>query len=279
MGIKLLEASQSLLYKAIRLRKDPPRRSRTHRNLDLIANTIEELNGEKPKEEAIWASTRRGTDIRKPIKTFIWKCIHEAHKVGRYWEHTDVADTYMPCSHCDVDVESMHHIMFECTATGQTTVWEEVDKLWQATGLDKPHISLALIMGVNLVTIRSEDGTAAPGATRLFRILVSEAAYLIWVLRCEWRIGKEADARMIPTAEHIRNRLLANINKRLRFDRILTNRRAYGKKALKPRLIEATWYPVLDEASRHSTLPDDWVKNKGVLVGIGRTRRPPGRNR
>ncbi|KAH6905509.1 hypothetical protein BKA70DRAFT_1107476, partial [Coprinopsis sp. MPI-PUGE-AT-0042] len=109
-------------------------------------------------------------------------------------------------------------------------------------------------------------------------LLVSEAVHLIWQLRCEWRIEHEGDAAKVCARTHIRNKWLLAINRRLRHDRILTNSKAYGKKAKKPRTVEETWTMVLDEASAN-ILPPDWVINTGVLVGIGKAKRPPGRNR
>ena len=108
--------------------------------------------------------------------------------------------------------------------------------------------------------------------------LISESAHLIWTLRCAWRIGKNGDPAKIPSENEITQRWVWAINKRLRLDRILTNKRSYGKKALNVFIVESTWTLVLDETSTR-TLPPDWVSDMGDLVGVGRQRRRPGRNR
>lgn len=79
----------------------------------------------------------------------------------------------------------------------------------------------------------------------------------------------------IHSENEIRNRWISTINRRLKFDKILTNILRYGKRALKESLVLRTWSGVLlDE----DDLPDNWIKHAGVLVGI-LPRRPPGRNR
>src|SRR5882762_7782112 len=99
--------------------------------------------------------------------------------------------------------------------------------------------------------------------------------YLIWKLRCEWRIQREADPSQRHTTSEIRNRWLSTINSRLRLDCLLADRRRYGYKTLRSSLVQRTWQGTLhDEPS----LPDDWHKITGVLVGMG-VPRPPGRNR
>ncbi|KAJ7640931.1 hypothetical protein B0H17DRAFT_960186 [Mycena rosella] len=100
------------------------------------------------------------------------------------------------------------------------------------------------------------------GATRLFRILISESAFLVWRLRNERVINKE-----IPTsARAIHNRWLKLINNRLGLDRAMTNEHKYGKKAVKKNLVLKTWRKVL---KNEDDLPKDWTRETEVLVGIG----------
>jgi hypothetical protein len=55
------------------------------------------------------------------------------------------------------------------------------------------------------------------------------------------------------------------INGALKRDQILTNRTRFGSLAIGKQLVFDTWSgTLLDEDS----LPDDWIKSKGVLVGI-----------
>ncbi|PPR07433.1 hypothetical protein CVT24_007228 [Panaeolus cyanescens] len=102
------------------------------------------------------------------------------------------------------------------------------------------------------------------GKQRLWTIVISESAYLIWKIRCEWRIGKAKDPTKAHTKKEITNRWIATINNRLKRDCLYTNRRRLKKLALDTKVVLHTWKGTLtDEAS----LPEDWV-GAGVLVGI-----------
>ena len=104
------------------------------------------------------------------------------------------------------------------------------------------------------------------GANRLYRIIVSETAYLIWKIRNERRIHDGDSTTNIPS-EIIQKRWINAINKRLMIDRFLTNGKRFGKHATDPHLIKATWTNCLkDEIS----LPPDWPEKTEVLVGIVR---------
>ncbi|KAF6754030.1 hypothetical protein DFP72DRAFT_813511 [Ephemerocybe angulata] len=263
-GVRLAAATQSLLYRAIRRRAPKHFRARTAANIEQTQSVVEEINGERPLESTIWSSLGKGTTLTKKAKVFLWKAVHEGHKLGMYWDKidSDPLTARMPCRLCQAPVESMTHVLFECRASGQETAWQVLNELWDRTGRDKPYITIGTVMGIGLILIKDERGKVLTGATRLFRILVSETVYAIWLNRCDWRIGKGSDpSKILPPAE-VRSRLLKAINVRLRNDRILTNRRSYGKKALNKKLIERTWYKVLDEAPS-SALPPDWVSNMG----------------
>jgi hypothetical protein len=108
------------------------------------------------------------------------------------------------------------------------------------------------------------------GANRLYRILVSESTFLIWKLRCTRIIELGENEMLWPSKQEIHNRWIHVINRRLALDQAMTNTR-YGKKALDKSLVLRTWSGVLkDEAS----LPEDWIRQPGVLVGIVPLEQP-----
>ena len=95
------------------------------------------------------------------------------------------------------------------------------------------------------------------GPTRLLQILISEAAYLIWAMRCERVMqGKSHNAN------EIKERWLRNINERLTIDRIQATiiKRDEGF----TKLVVKTWEQAL---KKESELPIDWINNSEVLVG------------
>ncbi|KAJ7665100.1 hypothetical protein DFH06DRAFT_1041280 [Mycena polygramma] len=100
------------------------------------------------------------------------------------------------------------------------------------------------------------------GTTRLFRIVVSESAHLVWKLRNE-RVIQQKDPASL---QEIQNRWRKAINNRLSLDCMLTNESKYAKKAIKKSLVKKTWCKVLKDEDR---LPAEWTRETGVLVGIG----------
>jgi hypothetical protein len=93
--------------------------------------------------------------------------------------------------------------------------------------------------------------------------------YLIWELR-----NKRVLETFTPATSHeIHNRWVAKINSALKRDRLLTNRVRFGSLAIKKQLVLNTWSgTLLDEDS----LPEDWIKFKGVLVGVRPAARKHG---
>ena len=126
-----------------------------------------------------------------------------------------------------------------------------------------------------MADFKTEEGEPQQGKNRLYRIIMSESAFLIWKLRCERRISNEDDPEKLHSETEIHNRWVAAINSRLNLDKLMTNHKKYGKKALKERAVVQTWTKTLYD---EKNLLDNWLQQSGVLVGI-RARRPPGRNR
>jgi hypothetical protein len=146
--------------------------------------------------------------------------------------------------------------------------------LWEKRGTEWPHISLGLILGCRQVTfpkneedIQANGEDYSAGASRLFRIIVSESAHLIWLLRNE-RVIQHNNQRQ-PHPSEIRNRWMSAINARLQIDRRMTDRFKYKRKALDEETVRGTWRRILRE---EDGLPANWVTDTsvpGVLVGMG----------
>ncbi|KAJ7152488.1 hypothetical protein C8R46DRAFT_840141, partial [Mycena filopes] len=126
-----------------------------------------------------------------------------------------------------------------------------------------PPPSLGGILGCGAMMIEAESKAKPSGVNRLFRILITESAYLIWLLRNERVIVRDG----VPHSEQeIHNRWVHKINDRLEVDQYLANQITQpGKKLVTPSLVLQTWSDVLlDEAK----LPKDWLREPKVLVGI-----------
>jgi hypothetical protein len=66
-----------------------------------------------------------------------------------------------------------------------------------------------------MADFKTKEGKPQQGKNRLYRILMSESAFLIWKLRCERRITKEDNPEKFHSETEIHNRWVATINSRL----------------------------------------------------------------
>jgi len=272
-GAKLSKMTQSLAYKGILEKKKPPKRRATEIMLDKTRYAVEEMTGEIPSDNQIWMSIKN-PNIPRNIKGFIWRCLHDAHKVGHFWTRMQKAElcTRGECQHCG-KIEDMEHILTDCQVSAHELIWTLAERTWATTGQIWKKPTMGNIMGCSMNTFKNDEGRPNTTLNRLYTILLTEAVHLIWKIRCEWRIGKEGNPLSYPRPEVIEARWHSALYHRLQYDRWSTSNR-HGRRATKPRVIVNMWKYILH--------PDDvWTIEKqmftGVLVKRG-IRRPKGRN-
>ncbi|KAJ7923686.1 hypothetical protein B0H13DRAFT_2400978 [Mycena leptocephala] len=183
---------------------------------DKVRYSIEAQCGKIPTDEDIWKSIRH-KDIDRKIRNFLWKAMHQTFKCGGYWRNIPNYEQWAVCPVCNVD-DSLEHALLECTAPGQEIIWELCKRLWEMKHANMPNLSMGLVLGCALTEFKNPQGKPSNEANRLFRIIVSESAFLIWKIRCERLISRNS-----PHSEtEIHNRWVASINNRLKIDRLLT---------------------------------------------------------
>lgn len=167
----------------------------------------------------------------------------------------------------------MDHIITKCVSNARTASWKMANNLWRNKRSSNIPTELGDILGCALTNYET-NGKPNKGINRLYRIIVSETAYLIWKIRNERRIRDGDTTTDIPN-EMVERRWTNAINKRLTIDRFLTNENRFGKHAIEPKLVKATWTNCL---KNEDSLPADWPNKTGVLVGIAHPY-PSDRNR
>jgi hypothetical protein len=277
-GVKLATITQATAYQGIREGKDCPPRPTTTQNLQLARTALETYNGNLETDETLWLGTRN-RNLRPRIQQFLYKSLHGTQKIGDFWKHVQNFETRQLCTTCTTSptIETMEHILTSCAATPTEEIWKLAENTWPHARHLWPEISIGLILGCGSIAPpkpepRPDDGAnqdrghIPKGATRLLQILLSEAAYLIWVLRCE----RVIQVRTHSTSE-IRTRWLNAINTRLTDDKLTATRIKRGKKSTQTTI--NTWEHVL---RKQMDLPQGWIASREVLVGR-RTRRalPP----
>ncbi|KAJ6559890.1 hypothetical protein B0H19DRAFT_1069610 [Mycena capillaripes] len=265
-GVSLTENRQRTFYKSIceTKAKDVAVRPSTRVKLDAIREKIGESFDKHVSDEDIWMSTRN-RDFLPRVTQFLWKSIHNAHKVGHYWSHIPECEERETCRECEVE-ESLEHILIDCQSPGREIIWRAAETIWAGKQRKWPAVSLGGVLGIGLADFCDERGRRDAGAERLYRILMSEAAYLIWKTRNDRVINR--DGEPITEAEII-NKWKYNIEHRRQVDMTLARRLPKdGRRTLMPQLVWDTWSGTPD-------LPQNWLKDPRVLVGSGVTQTIP----
>ena len=265
-GAKLATIMQALAYKGIKERHPPKDRDVTDRNLNLTRIALIGYTGEMETNELIWQSLQNPA-IRLRIRQFLYKAMHGTQKIGEFWIHIPNFEERGICLTCRT-VESMDHILFRCREPAVGRIWHLAKKAWPYREIPWPQISLGIVLGCGAITPQApprpggndhRQPSRNNGATRLMQIIISESAYLIWVIRCERVIRGETH-----NAREIRARWLKTINKRLTEDKIIAT--TIKRDSTHIRRVKNTWGKLLDK-ERGGNLPDDWINDPEVLVG------------
>ncbi|KAJ7174703.1 ribonuclease H-like protein, partial [Mycena filopes] len=269
-GAKLSKLTQASAYRGIKEMRNKVSRKATNKN---ISNVQEELRNQyvhAPTAATIWKSIRH-KDITRQIRTFLWKSMHGAHRIGKFWENIPECEDRAICGHCDV-TETFEHIMLECQRPGQKQVWRLAKEFWGKKHPQWPQLSLGGILGCSLAVFEDEKKRVLPATARLYRILITESMYLIWKIRNESVIVHNGEP---PAENEIHNKWVRTMNDRLEIDVSLTNDIKFDKQySLKPALVLETWRGTL---KNEGSMPRNWLRQPEVLVGIASkgSRRSP----
>ena len=264
-GAKLSMLTQAKAYRGILERKEVEPRNSTEINLQLTCNAVGRLTGKIETNATIWNNLWKPT-IRPLIQQFIYKSIHNTYKVGELWRHIPRFEEREHCSTCNI-TESMDHILTKCKNPSTQLVWSLAQDLWPYDNTPWQAPNLGSILGCGCINLRPrtrqrnenepDKRSILQGPTHLLQILLSESAYLIWVLRCK---------RVIQGIQHSRSetegRWLCVINARLTTDKITATKIKRDKGFTN--LVVNTWEQALE---KRRGLPPNWIHYNEALVG------------
>jgi hypothetical protein len=154
----------------------------------------------------------------------------------------------------------MTHILIHCRATPVRAIWHLAREHWPHENPRWSNITLRMILGCGSIirishpepnNAENHEHRSDTGAVRLLQILLTELAHLIWVLRCE-RVIQQKD----HSTNEIKTRWVANINKQLTEDKIITTKVKRDKTSI--RKVRSTWEALLKKTWE---LPYNWLQN------------------
>ncbi|KAF8180507.1 ribonuclease H-like domain-containing protein [Mycena galopus ATCC 62051] len=258
-GAKLSKITQASAYQMIRKTEmETPAihallgRKATKKNIKLAKEAAADINGAPPARK-IWKSIR-DKEISRNIWFFMWMLIHDGYKVGHFWDHIPEHRWKGYCTNCETS-ETMEYILTECNEPGQKEIWDLASEMWRKKVNKDMRPTVAQIMACTATKVGNL------GEKRLYKILITESAHLIWKLRNERRI-QQKDAASFP---EIKNRWLRAINGRLAIDCAMTDKYKWGRKAVTISLVKSTWKRTLKD---EHTLPQDWCRSSASRLCI-----------
>ena len=128
---QLSELSQALAYEGICEQRTLKYKRGLDMVLDIMRYAAEEAFGFLPPDEKIWKSIHN-KDLPKRFRAFLWKALHNAHKVGEHWENIPNWEHRSVCKHCKQSVtDNLEHIFFACEVIGQKQIWQLVKAIWE----------------------------------------------------------------------------------------------------------------------------------------------------
>ena len=265
-GAKLTTLTQAKAYRGILRKKKHEPRNTTEKNLKLTREAITKITKEVETNATIWRSTRKKV-IRPIVQQFLYKSIHGIFMVGKYWRNIENCEEREICRICNT-TDSMEHILTQCEDRNSQEIWSLARDLWPHNNIPWPEITLGTILGCGCLNLQSErpmrndnqqrtQKTTLQGPTRLMQILISESAYLIWLMR-----GERAIQGTMHTLEETKSRWLRTINERLTNDKITATKiqRNDGFTTM----VVNTWEQALN---KNEELPPNWINRSEVLVG------------
>src|SRR6266852_1734739 len=113
--------------------------------------------------------------------------------IGQAWKDVRGCQQRQTCRICNTE-DSMEHILTECASPARRKIWELAQRTSPHDPEQWPNITLGTILGVGCLTLprgqlEQNDDALTPHKKRaslqLLQIILSEAAHLVWVLRCE----------------------------------------------------------------------------------------------
>ncbi|KAH9851088.1 ribonuclease H-like domain-containing protein [Lenzites betulinus] len=261
-GARLATLTQKFAYRRIVQGAVTAPRTRSEINAQMIQAALGDDLAVHHTKGRIWANVW-GKDMSVKISCFFWKAMHDAYRVGGFWNNIRGYEQRAYCTHCRVE-ESMGHILLDCEAPGQGHLWNLAGELLEKAGVPMPPPSLGMILGIPSLESLEANTQIRAGRTRLMKIILSETAYLIWKVRCERVIEWSEEVGRTHSNRELQRRWVATINARLHMD-VQRTRKQWKARRLPVETVLNTWKgTLLDEAA----LPDDWTGTAGVLVGM-----------
>lgn len=239
-GARLMNLTQKMAYTLILANRNiTPGTDITRSNIKRTQTAHHVKTGRIPLEHEIWSSINKDP-IPMKFRDFIWKLIHNRHKVGRWFLKIPEWEEKAQCE-CG-ELESMEYIIFKCKLNNEKTIWEQAEKLWttttKVTKWIKPNIDLIMSLGaIRLKHSHNIKDQAPRWLNEKYIEIVSETAWIIWKMRND-RVFNDVKLE----SSRAQDKWQCTITEKLKTDwRSIARTRDYKQKTQKTKLYMQKW--------------------------------------
>jgi hypothetical protein len=184
-GAKINKLTQKIAYSLLlETKKKTPGTHTTRRNIEKSKGAHQRLTGQSPTELEIWTSMSNDV-IPIKVKDFIWKLMHNRHKVGPWFLNIPNWEDKATCE-CG-DIEDMKHILLDCDLNKVNTYWNMAEQIWRRTTNGKEWIKpdIDLIKSLGAIRLSNRNKRLPRYENEKYIEIVAETIWIIWKLRNE----------------------------------------------------------------------------------------------
>ena len=192
-GARLEKMTQNLAYKHILKKKRIDPLTKTGKTALAKVMSKAKGAGAKISEKDIWMGLKGPPNMKGNIADFLWKILQGKLKIGNYWKNIPGYEEQASCKMCG-SLETLDHILLECDAEGRKETWDMAERLWKETTKRSKNKwmnpNAMLLAGIAGVKVLKKVGDK--NATKKYKDIAAETAWLLWKIRNERTIGGKA---------------------------------------------------------------------------------------
>lgn len=112
--------------------------------------------GKQETDKMIWKDSQ-SSNMRMNVCQFIYKALHNTHKIGQYWESIPQYKHRARCDACSYPNEDLEHILTDYEYLSRQQIWDLAKEIWPHCIADWPTIKLSLVTRLGSLTIKHPE--------------------------------------------------------------------------------------------------------------------------
>jgi len=180
-GAEIRKLTQKTTYELILQEKNlKPGGEQTQKRIEDTCKEHKRKTKNKITSKDIWTGIKNKR-IPFKVKDFIWKLIHNCHKVGDWFKKIPNWQDKATCEYGEI--ETMNYILVECEKN--KSIWQEAEKIWKENNKDfkwiRPNVEVIRELGA--IQLKEQNRIAPEWLNERYIEIVAETIWMIWNIR------------------------------------------------------------------------------------------------